>query len=155
MAQGHTFVFTLNNYDDDDISRLQSLPPGYLVLYGKETAPSTGTPHLQGVLWRLDGTRFRRSTARNLIGKHAWVDKSADVSSARGYCLKDGNWWTNMVSTPELYRLMPILCLACSISPDPSWLGSVLDNAIDRPEYTPCRAYYNSHKFNRSLPAHN
>lgn len=154
MAQGHTFVFTLNNYDDDDISRLQSPPPSYLVLYGRETAPSTGTPHLQGVLWRKDDARFKRSTARNIIGKHAWVDKSYDLTSAIGYCLKDGDWWTNYVSASAIPRLKEQMAIALTYGSEPSWLGLEFWNCYDRPDFEPFKAAYDTHKYNMSLPAH-
>lgn len=43
------WVFTVNNYTDDDIVKLRELSKecSYLV-FGYETAPTTGTPHLQG-----------------------------------------------------------------------------------------------------------
>lgn len=46
------WCFTLNNYTVGEIERIEALLPDtcrYL-LYGKEVAPDTGTPHLQGCL---------------------------------------------------------------------------------------------------------
>jgi len=51
-----TWVFTLNNYDDDDLTRLQELtfPSSTRSIstigFQEEIAPTTGTPHLQGFL---------------------------------------------------------------------------------------------------------
>lgn len=45
------FVFTLNNYTEEDIIHIKNLSYRY-VIFGKEIAPSTGTPHLQGgITW--------------------------------------------------------------------------------------------------------
>lgn len=41
--------FTFNNYTDEDEKKLQNYDCSYLV-YGKEIAPTTGTPHLQGYM---------------------------------------------------------------------------------------------------------
>lgn len=41
------FVFTLNNYTEEDVERLTKFPCRYIV-FAKEIAPTTGTPHLQG-----------------------------------------------------------------------------------------------------------
>lgn len=47
MSSSRHFVFTCNNYTDEKIRLLSNLNYRYLV-YGKEVAPTTGTPHLQG-----------------------------------------------------------------------------------------------------------
>jgi len=41
------FVFTLNNYTDEEVEQIKTLSCTWLI-FGKEVAPSTGTPHLQG-----------------------------------------------------------------------------------------------------------
>ncbi|AGF91291.1 hypothetical protein HAPG_00106, partial [Halorubrum phage GNf2] len=45
------FVFTENNYDLATENRIKAFPWAKYVLFGKETAPTTGTPHLQGFIW--------------------------------------------------------------------------------------------------------
>lgn len=47
MDRLRNFVFTLNNYKDIDVENLLSYDCKYLV-FAKEVAPKTGTPHLQG-----------------------------------------------------------------------------------------------------------
>jgi hypothetical protein len=52
MSESKYYVFTLNNYSDSDIVQINDSVPsivGYIA-YGKEVAPGTGTPHLQGHL---------------------------------------------------------------------------------------------------------
>ena len=48
------FVFTHNNYTDEDIEKYVNLSWATYVIFGRETAPSSGTPHLQGALWTPD-----------------------------------------------------------------------------------------------------
>lgn len=53
QGKARSVCWTLNNYSDADISKLRSydIGGGYMV-FGYETCPSTGTPHLQGfVSW--------------------------------------------------------------------------------------------------------
>lgn len=84
------WAFTLNNYTDDDLDKLQSLPSGavYLV-YGKEIGES-GTPHLQGFI--------SYKSARNVSGIRDFFNGSAHVEVARNpaaaaqYCKKEGNF---------------------------------------------------------------
>lgn len=83
------WVFTLNNYDDNDIERLASLSDKvqYLV-YGKEVGES-GTPHLQGfVRFR---TRCRFGRCKNLIGITAHIEVAKDPLAAIEYCKKDND----------------------------------------------------------------
>lgn len=47
--RSYAWCFTLNNYTDEEIRRLESLECERLVV-GKEVAPTTGTPHLQGYI---------------------------------------------------------------------------------------------------------
>lgn len=51
MSRSRKFVFTWNNYPSDDEfnTTLDTLSAVYLC-FGKELAPSTNTPHLQGNL---------------------------------------------------------------------------------------------------------
>jgi len=44
------FTWTCNNYTQEHIDRVHSIPAKYII-YGKEIAPTTGTPHLQGFIY--------------------------------------------------------------------------------------------------------
>jgi len=85
--QYSNWVFTLNNYSPADEALLQSMPFTYL-LYGRELAPSTGTPHLQGYIQLK--TKLRRSALCKLIQCH-WEPAKGDVFS-QDYCKKSGDY---------------------------------------------------------------
>lgn len=51
--QGKNWHFTLNNYTDDDLKKIDdyaSAHPDVFILYGFEVGKETGTPHLQGCI---------------------------------------------------------------------------------------------------------
>lgn len=90
-GRSRNWVFTLNNYNDNDIVTLTAFATTVRYLtWGKELAGTTGTPHLQGFVIFRDGKTV--ATARRLlVGCH--------VESARGspdqcrtYCHKDGDF---------------------------------------------------------------
>lgn len=76
------FVFTLNNYTDEEVDVICALGEHtkYLI-FSKEVAPSTGTPHLQGYLvWKQKSTF--RTTVRRLGGRaHVAVAKGNAVQN--------------------------------------------------------------------------
>jgi len=90
MERVRGYVFTINNYTEEDIQRLLKLPYKYLV-YGKETA-STGTPHLQGFVYLKTGKTEK--AARKAIGGHVEVQRGS-FSQASDYCKKDGDFVEN------------------------------------------------------------
>lgn len=51
-ARVKRFCFTLNNYNDDDLEKLKEYAQQWcqFAIIGKEIAPTTGTPHLQGYM---------------------------------------------------------------------------------------------------------
>lgn len=65
------FVFTLNNYTDAEVEAICDLADEckYLI-FSKEVAPSTGTPHLQGYIVWKNATTFRK-VHRKLGGRVA------------------------------------------------------------------------------------
>lgn len=80
-------VFTLNNYTDEDIAMLKGSEHVQYGFFGREIAPTTGTPHLQGYLQlkkQLNGRALKRFMPR------------ADIEAAKGtaeqsktYCSKE------------------------------------------------------------------
>lgn len=84
-----TWVFTINNWTDCDIERLESLPyPKYFCIFGEEVAPTTGTRHLQGFI-RIEA-RTRRACVEKVLGGHAWCAVTHNEIAAVGYSIKDG-----------------------------------------------------------------
>jgi len=90
MSKTRNFVFTLNNYTNDDIDYLNQIPCRYLC-YGKEKAPTTGTPHLQGfVVW--ENPRYINGVRRILRNCHVEVARGSP-SQCIDYCAKDGDFY--------------------------------------------------------------
>ena len=89
--QTRHWCFTLNNYTDEDIERLQRLEGTvtYLV-FGKEVAPTTGTPHLQGYVCFKQ--KKRRSAAMSVIGRCHLDIKKGTPREASDYCKKEGDY---------------------------------------------------------------
>jgi Putative viral replication protein len=89
MSRARHWCFTLNNYQAEDLARLETLSTDldYLI-YGKEVA-SSGTPHLQGfVSFR---TRVRRATAIERVGQ-AHFTVARKIDEAIEYCKKEGDF---------------------------------------------------------------
>lgn len=91
------WCFTLNNYDDADLERISQLCQGtrvkYLV-YGKEIAPTTGTPHLQGFVSFFHSVR--RTTLQRLIAGNKLIHcdrTNGTPQQAADYCKKDGDFF--------------------------------------------------------------
>lgn len=82
------WCFTINNYTDASLAALDSLDCSYIV-YGFETAPGTGTPHLQGFV--IFPNARRRSTLTQLCPGH-WEPTTGPSAAAALYCKKDGNF---------------------------------------------------------------
>lgn len=85
------WVFTINNYTEDTIAKLETAASHcrYLV-YGKEVAPSTGTPHLQGYLYLHK--KARMNNVKNILqceSAHLEISRGSP-HEASAYCKKDG-----------------------------------------------------------------
>ncbi|AXH76667.1 MAG: putative viral replication protein [Proteusivirus raitis] len=89
-SQSKRWCFTINNYIDEDINKLNAAECSYLV-YGREVAPDTGTPHLQGFI--IFSSRKRFNTVRAILGERGHYE-SARASSAQAadYCKKGGDF---------------------------------------------------------------
>ncbi|AXL65891.1 replication-associated protein [Spinybacked orbweaver circular virus 2] len=86
-------VFTLNNYCEDDFVRIQSYVEIYqYCVVGRETAPETGTPHLQGFINFKSKREF--GTIKTIVGDRAHIEpaKGNDVQN-KEYCTKGGDYW--------------------------------------------------------------
>lgn len=80
--------FTLNNYTDDDITRLTNLPQDVsYIIFGKEVGES-GTPHLQGTI--CFHQRLRLHQAKSFLGS-VHLTPTRSLSHSIEYCRKDGD----------------------------------------------------------------
>jgi len=98
------WTFTWNNFPEDFLEQLAPAFLGTLWVAGKEFAPSTGTPHLQGYV------EFRKKVRpigyKGIPKTIHWGDKNG--KPARGtrnenydYCVKDGDFVGNMTRERE------------------------------------------------------
>lgn len=90
MSRSRAWSFTLNNYTDDEIEVLDNLECQYIV-YGKELAPETQTPHLQGFVYFPNAKTM--TAIKKKIGNRAHLEVSRGTPSEnRTYCIKDGDF---------------------------------------------------------------
>lgn len=82
------FVFTLNNYTDDEYESLQNLSCRWIVI-GKEISPTTNTPHLQGavILKKQTALSTLKSTP-GLVRAHMELMRGSPEDSLV-YCSKE------------------------------------------------------------------
>ena len=114
MSRSIHHCFTLNNYTAEDEATLQNLndPSVVLLCYGRETAPTTGTPHLQGYV--LFNTRKRQSQVIKLLGGSHRVHVepcNGDFYQNIKYCTKEKNFYISNEEIQEQYELTKNLSL--------------------------------------------
>lgn len=84
--RGRSWIFTINNFQSDDLSRVAGIECEYII-YGIERGVS-GTPHLQGFI-HFTNAKSRSAVARLL--PRAFLEKRrGSVDQAVEYCKKDG-----------------------------------------------------------------
>lgn len=87
MSRHRAFCFTLNNYSIANEQAIQSLEFRYLC-YGRETAPTTGTPHLQGYVYFEDGKTMRTVIKMFPQGTHLEPARGSPAQAIE-YCQKE------------------------------------------------------------------
>lgn len=95
-----SWCYTLNNYSETTCALLQTLPCRYHV-YGREVAPTTSTPHLQGFVMYVSAKSFKTvlkqlnnflpSKGLPCSGFH--LEASNVPHKAAEYCKKDNSFW--------------------------------------------------------------
>jgi len=122
------FCFTLNNYSEEDEQRIQSNAPLFkYIVYGRERAPRSGTPHLQGFGNLRRPSRF--SAIKTIIGNNAHIEKAKgnDLQN-KEYCEKDGDFWSSGQPTSQGQRNDLEKVVRDIGRPDLDWNGVVLEN---------------------------
>lgn len=91
-TRAYSYVFTINNPTDDDIELCKNIDCKYIV-FGREIAPTTGTPHLQGYI------SFKHQKSFNVVRSKIFNLK-AHIETAKGnaiqnrkYCTKDDDYF--------------------------------------------------------------
>lgn len=94
MTKTRGYAFTLNNYTEEEVQSL--LQPNEAVAYicfGKETAPDTGTPHLQGYIY-LHNPRGLKGV-KKIIGSRAHLEPAQGTPEQNvKYCSKGGDFYS-------------------------------------------------------------
>lgn len=85
--RARSWVFTVNNYNDQDEDRIKNIKCKYLI-YGKEVGEQ-GTPHLQGTI-QYPTQRVFKSVKKDL-GDKAHIEICRDLYKSIEYCRKDGD----------------------------------------------------------------
>lgn len=80
------YLFTLNNYTEDEYLAMDTWPVVYLIV-GKEKAPVTGTPHLQGYVVVNQAQRI--SAMKKLNARAHWTIANGSTEQNYVYCSKD------------------------------------------------------------------
>lgn len=86
MSKHRAYVFTANNYTPADQATLQELECRYMI-YGREVAPTTGTPHLQGYVTFKSPLTYN-SVCRKMPFANIEVAK-ANALDNKTYCSKE------------------------------------------------------------------
>ena len=117
------YCFTINNYTEKDLAAVISISAPYFVVFGREVGAS-GTPHLQGTIWREDEVRIRRDRMCKLLGGRAHLEVCHDLCCSIAYCVKDFDVFCNAGDLTDLAR-------KCYEKTNCRWfIGSVLYNWI-------------------------
>lgn len=86
------WCFTVNNPDDDFTTYLETMYSGTnkYVIYGREVAPSTGTPHLQGFIYCKN---LQSDIAiHEVFGSHHYEPIKGTPAQNIAYCAKTGDY---------------------------------------------------------------
>lgn len=88
-TRSRAFCFTTNNPSDEDYECLEGLDCKF-VIFGHETAPSTGTEHLQGYVYFKNPISFKSCKTRLPAGSHIEIAHGTPEQNIT-YCSKGGD----------------------------------------------------------------
>jgi len=93
MSAAKNWCFTLNNYTEDDLERLENIVDTetnvQYIIFGKEVGNS-GTNHLQGFISLRK--KLKLNQVKALIGSNPHLETARNVNASVQYCKKEGNW---------------------------------------------------------------
>lgn len=97
VSPARKWCFTLNNYTIEDILDIEKVGSSNIYVFGEETAPTTGTKHLQGYI------EFKKKCRP----KNLFINQNIHWEIAKGtreqnyiYCTKENKFKTN-IEPPE------------------------------------------------------
>lgn len=85
------WCFTLNNYRDTDINLLLENKSFDYIGFGKEIAPLTGTPHLQGFIYVKN--KISLSALKKIIARAHFINCKGNAGENITYTSKDGEFF--------------------------------------------------------------
>jgi len=97
MSKVRNYCFTLNNYTAEDEAVVRAWEGVKYLVAGREIAPSTGTPHLQGFV--VFTSQRTLGGLKKLDGRIHW-EAAVAFDRAIEYCKKEGNYFE--VGTPPM-----------------------------------------------------
>lgn len=142
------YIFSLSCYERDDIRPLFNLCDDYLIVFGREICPATQVPYIVGLLFRKDYKPFCRSAAAAILpdGCLLVAASSCSLNFCVGYCIKEGNWWTNICPITEVEHAREVVHEASTFSTNYEWIGHNFFNVLFNHEFHPCLSYYSIFK---------
>lgn len=90
MSKHRAFQFTWNNYTDAEVEHLKGENYKYLI-FGYENCPSTGTPHLQGMIV-FSNPRSFDNVRKKIFLERAHMEPVRSMDALKKYNMKDGNY---------------------------------------------------------------
>lgn len=89
--RARNYIFVINNYGETDIATIHEIAAdAKYCIYGKEIAPSTGTPHLQGYIM-FNNARYFNSVIKMFEPNHVEIAKGSPWDNFV-YCSKENNF---------------------------------------------------------------
>ena len=86
----YAWCFTLNNYTDEEIQNIEENKEKYrYIVYGREIAPTTGTPHLQGYIAFNDGKTMSAVKKNTNCKRMRLTPANGSAQQNRDYCSKE------------------------------------------------------------------
>lgn len=91
MSVSKSWTFTKNSFDVNDLSFFSDWADFTYMVFGRETAPTTGTPHLQGYFTLKKAVR--PSYLKRILpqGTHFEIARKPELANFR-YCTKSRNY---------------------------------------------------------------
>ena len=86
------WVFTLNNYTSEEVMLITNSQRARYMIFGYETAPTTGTPHLQGYIEAESPVRMSSLKKWPGFSRARFDKRRGSREQAREYCMKGEEW---------------------------------------------------------------
>lgn len=93
------WVFTINNYTDDDVQKVLSLSTKVEYMIAGYEVGKEGTPHIQGYMYRRNPIRGK--TCRLALPRASLEKARADALENYAYCSKDNNLLAEAGTPPQ------------------------------------------------------